>query len=73
MLTIDDVLSIRHPEAPLRWAPDGSRLAFTYHVDGVRELWTASGPGTAVRASAAGPTGSQTGAQGRRDAGGPAR
>ncbi len=54
MLTIDDVLSIRHPEAPLRWAPDGSRLAFTYHVDGVRELWTASGPGTAVRASAAG-------------------
>ncbi len=56
LLTIDDVLSIRHPEGPPRWAPDGARVAFAYHVDGVRELWTAAGPGTAARASAPGQT-----------------
>ena len=38
MLTLDDVLSIRHPERPA-WSPAGSVLAFPYLVDGRRELW----------------------------------
>lgn len=54
MLTLDDVLSVRHPEAPLRWSPDGSAVAFVYWVDGVRELWTAPLEGSPVRASAEG-------------------
>ncbi len=56
MLSLDDVLSIRHPESP-QWSPDGARVAFAYHVDGVRELWTAPLTGTAgepARASADG-------------------
>lgn len=54
MLTVDDVLSIRHPE-PVQWSPDGASVAFVYIVDGVRELWVARRDGTApVRVSAAG-------------------
>lgn len=37
-LTLDDVLSVRHPVAP-RWSRDNHWLAFTYHVGGVKELW----------------------------------
>ena len=40
MLTVDDVLSIRHPDSP-EWSPSGDRIAFAYTVDGVRELWVA--------------------------------
>jgi dipeptidyl aminopeptidase/acylaminoacyl peptidase len=40
MLTIDDVLAIRHPEPP-RWSPAGNRVAFAYLADGRRELWSA--------------------------------
>lgn len=45
MLTIDDVLSIRHPDSP-RWSPDGSLIAFSYTVDGRRELWTVGADGS---------------------------
>jgi dipeptidyl aminopeptidase/acylaminoacyl peptidase len=51
VLTVADVLAIRHPEAPLRWSPDGKRLAFAYLVDGVRELWVAEATAAATRAS----------------------
>lgn len=54
MLTLDDVLSIKHPEPP-RWSKDGAWLAFPYVVDGTRELWAVPGKGgQSVRASAPG-------------------
>ncbi|MFZ5823072.1 MAG: prolyl oligopeptidase family serine peptidase [Bacillota bacterium] len=52
MLTIDDVLSVRHPDPP-RWSPDGQYLTFHYNVDGIRELWAApAGGGEPIRLSA---------------------
>lgn len=54
MLTIADLLSIRHPEPP-RWSLDSGWLAFHYDVDGLRELWSVPVTGGgALRASAAG-------------------
>ncbi|MDB4895712.1 MAG: hypothetical protein JWN15_1974, partial [Firmicutes bacterium] len=53
MLTVNDVLSIRHPEAP-RWSPDGAWLAFHYIVDGATQLNVVpAGGGELVRLSAA--------------------
>ena len=54
MITLDDVLSIRHPDPP-RYSPDGNWLGFTYTIDGCPELWAVpSGGGPPVRLSAAG-------------------
>ena len=50
MLTLDDLLSVRHPERPA-WSPDGSTLAFPYLVDGRRELWTVGADAPPARAS----------------------
>jgi dipeptidyl aminopeptidase/acylaminoacyl peptidase len=54
LLTIDDVLSIRHPEPP-RWSPDGAWLSYHYVVDGTPELWAVpKDGGAAVRLSSPG-------------------
>lgn len=58
MLSLDDVLSIRHPEAPA-WSADGQWIGFSYIVDGTPELFAygpdeslvrVSSPGAKVRA-----------------------
>jgi dipeptidyl aminopeptidase/acylaminoacyl peptidase len=50
VLSLADVLAIRHPERPA-WSLDGARLAFPYLVDGRRELWTVGADAPPTRAS----------------------
>lgn len=53
VLTLDDVLSIRHPEAPA-WSADGQWIGFLYIVDGTPELWAYGPSARLIRVSSPG-------------------